>query len=70
MQTVREVSDLRAAVAGFRAAGERIALVPTMGALHAGHMALIEAARRPGARVVASIFVNPKQLGPAEDQSR
>ncbi len=70
MLTVRTLDDLRAALAGFRAAGARVALVPTMGALHAGHMALIEAARAPGMRVVASIFVNPKQFGPNEDLQR
>ncbi|MBO9712292.1 pantoate--beta-alanine ligase [Sphingomonas sp.] len=70
MQTVRQLPELREALAAFRAAGERIALVPTMGALHAGHMALVEAARRPGTRVVASIFVNPRQFGPSEDFSR
>ena len=70
MLTVRDLNDVRASIAGWRAEGARIALVPTMGALHAGHMALIEAARRPGTRVVASIFVNPKQFGPNEDLSR
>lgn len=70
MQTVRDLASLRAAVADFRADGARVALVPTMGALHAGHMALIEEARRPGTKVVASIFVNPKQFGPDEDLSR
>ena len=67
MQTVRDLAGLRDAVAAFRAEGATIALVPTMGALHAGHMALIEAARRPGTKVIASIFVNPKQFGPTED---
>ncbi|HEU0045459.1 pantoate--beta-alanine ligase [Sphingomonas sp.] len=70
MRTVRELSSLREAVAAFRAASERVALVPTMGALHAGHMALVEAARGAGVRVVASIFVNPKQFGANEDLSR
>ncbi len=70
MRQVRELKALRDAVAGFRAEGADIALVPTMGALHAGHTALVEAARRPGTKVIASIFVNPKQFGPGEDLSR
>ncbi len=70
VQLVHNVSDLRLAVASLRADGARIALVPTMGALHAGHMALVDAARSTGAKVVASIFVNPKQFGPNEDLSR
>jgi pantoate--beta-alanine ligase len=63
----RRLPALRRAVVQWRTAGERIALVPTMGALHAGHLALVRAARRRARRVVVSIFVNPAQFAPHED---
>ncbi len=70
MQIVHHLPDLRRAVADLRSAAAPVALVPTLGALHAGHMALVDAARATGAKVVASIFVNPRQFGPNEDLSR
>lgn len=70
MQTVRELASLLAVVATWRAAGQTVALVPTMGALHAGHLALVAIARSRADRVVASIFVNPKQFGANEDLDR
>jgi pantoate--beta-alanine ligase len=68
--TARTVKDLRAQVAKWRQAGETVALVPTMGALHAGHLSLIGSAKGHAGRIVASIFVNPSQFGPKEDFKR
>src|SRR5258707_12279355 len=70
MRVARTLADLRAAVADLRASHDAIALVPTMGALHDGHRALVRAAIGSGAAVVTSIFVNPLQFGAAEDLSR
>jgi pantoate--beta-alanine ligase len=67
MQVSHSIAEVRRLVAGWRAAGERIAFVPTMGNLHAGHISLIELAAQHGDRFVASIFVNPMQFGPNED---
>jgi pantoate--beta-alanine ligase len=67
MQTLTTVDAARARVQQWREAGLRVAFVPTMGNLHAGHMSLLAAARFRGDRVVASIFVNPLQFGPSED---
>jgi pantoate--beta-alanine ligase len=66
---VRTIKELRKAVARWRS-GKTIALVPTMGALHDGHLALVKRARKKADRVVVSIFVNPAQFAPSEDLSR
>jgi pantoate--beta-alanine ligase len=67
MDTVTTIFAVREQVRRWRNEGRRVAFVPTMGNLHAGHVSLIEAARRHGDRFVASIFVNPMQFGPNED---
>lgn len=67
LATVRSVAALRARVAAWRGKGKTISLVPTMGALHEGHGALMAAARETSDRVIVSLFVNPTQFGPSED---
>jgi pantoate--beta-alanine ligase len=67
VQTVKTLEILRTAVGHLRGGGARVALVPTMGALHEGHLTLVRRARAVADHVVASIFVNPKQFGPNED---
>jgi len=64
---VRTVADLRAVVRGWKAAGERVALVPTMGALHQGHLSLIALGQTHADRTITSVFVNPRQFAPHED---
>ena len=70
LKVVRSVADLRAVVAGWRRAGETVALIPTMGYLHEGHLALVRRGRELATRTVASLFVNPTQFGPTEDLDR
>jgi pantoate--beta-alanine ligase len=70
MQTVQDAPALRAAIRGWRAKGQAVGFVPTMGNLHAGHQSLIKLARERAERVVASVFVNPTQFGPNEDFER
>lgn len=70
IDVITELSALRARVTGWKRAGLRVAFVPTMGNLHAGHFSLIELAHRHADHVVASVFVNPTQFGPNEDFTR
>jgi pantoate--beta-alanine ligase len=67
VQVVRSVAALRREIGAWHAQGDRIALVPTMGALHEGHVSLVRMARRRARRVIVSIFVNPAQFAPTED---
>jgi pantoate--beta-alanine ligase len=67
MKTVAQIEQLKAIVKQWRQAGETVALVPTMGNLHAGHIALVDAARQQADKTVVSIFVNPTQFGEGED---
>lgn len=70
MRTVGDLRGLRACVQTWKREGRRVAFVPTMGNLHAGHFSLVQLARRHAERVVASVFVNPMQFGPDEDYLR
>ena len=70
MRTVADPRSLRAVVQAWKKEGQRVAFVPTMGNLHAGHFSLVELARRHADRAVVSVFVNPTQFGPNEDYTR
>lgn len=70
MQKIQTITAMREAATALRAGGRRIAFLPTLGALHAGHASLIRQARESGAAVVVSAFVNPLQFGPSEDYAK
>jgi pantoate--beta-alanine ligase len=70
VETILTIREMRSTVAGWRQADHRVGLVPTMGALHEGHLTLVRTAKAEGYRVIVSIFVNPLQFGPSEDFAR
>jgi pantoate--beta-alanine ligase len=70
LRLARTVPEVRRSCRGWRTRGERVAFVPTMGAIHEGHLSLVHSARRSADRVVVSVFVNPLQFGPREDYRR
>lgn len=70
LRRVQTIAELRRVIAGWRRRGDKIAFVPTMGAIHAGHVSLVDRAKSSADRVVASVFVNPLQFGPHEDYRR
>jgi pantoate--beta-alanine ligase len=70
LPTVRTIAELRERVRGWKRGGQRVALVPTMGALHEGHLSLVRQGNAVADRVVSSVFVNPTQFAPSEDLER
>ena len=70
IDTVLNISELRRVVEDWKSHGHRVSFVPTMGALHEGHLSLVRAGKADGAKVIVSIFVNPLQFGPSEDFAR